>query len=149
MIKNPRSAVVRTEEVVERPFPTWPECTRLIGVLACGHRQTIYHSKPFPDWRIPKRMACPECGATKRKTRLTMKPKLPDPDHDISHPSTNQEAVMRERITELEELLQSACSISERKGAGTAWDRFLASALKLGINGITARSYRVLPYDPT
>lgn len=51
------------------------------------------------------------------------------------------------RERELEEMLRSACAIAERRGAGTAWDRFLASALALGVNGITARTYRVLPGD--
>ena len=51
------------------------------------------------------------------------------------------------RETALEELLRSACAIAERQGADTAWDRFSASALGLGINGITARTYRVLPSD--
>lgn len=51
------------------------------------------------------------------------------------------------RESALEELLRSACAIAERQGAGTAWDRFSASALALGINGITARTYRVLPSD--
>ena len=52
-----------------------------------------------------------------------------------------------EHEVELEDLLRSACAIAERKGAGTAWDRFTASAAKLGLNGITARTYRVLPSD--
>jgi len=51
------------------------------------------------------------------------------------------------REVALAELLSSACAIAERKGAGTAWDRFLASALTLGINGVTARTYRILPSD--
>jgi hypothetical protein len=53
-----------------------------------------------------------------------------------------------ERERELEELLRSACAIAERKGAGTAWDRFAASVRSVGLNGITARTYRVLPTDP-
>jgi hypothetical protein len=52
-----------------------------------------------------------------------------------------------DRIVELEELVCSACAIADRKGAGTAWDRFLASAAKLHLNGVTARTYRVLPSD--
>ena len=51
------------------------------------------------------------------------------------------------REAALEELLRSACAIAARHGAGTAWDRFSASAWELGINGITARTYRVLPSD--
>lgn len=51
------------------------------------------------------------------------------------------------RMDELEQLVRSACAIAERKGAGTAWDRYLASAAKLGLNGITARTYRVLPHE--
>ena len=51
------------------------------------------------------------------------------------------------REIELEELLRSACAIADRKGAGTAWERFAASVHALGLNGITARTYRVLPSD--
>lgn len=55
-------------------------------------------------------------------------------------PKTDRESV-------LEELLRSACAIAERQGAGTAWDRFAASVHAVGLNGITARTYRVLPSD--
>lgn len=47
----------------------------------------------------------------------------------------------------LEELLRSACAIADRKGADTAWDRFAASIHAVGLNGITARTYRILPSD--
>lgn len=50
-----------------------------------------------------------------------------------------------EREMQLEDLLRSACAIAERKGERTAWDRFSASAANYGINGVTARTYRVLP----
>ena len=50
-----------------------------------------------------------------------------------------------DRQKQLEELLRSACAIAERKGAGTAWERFTASVNALGLNGVTARTYRVLP----
>jgi hypothetical protein len=52
-----------------------------------------------------------------------------------------------ERVTAMEDLLRSACAIADRRGEGTAWDRFSASVRKLGLNGITARTYRVLPSD--
>lgn len=51
------------------------------------------------------------------------------------------------REQELEELVRSACAIAERKGASTAWERFIASAHGLGLNGVTARTYRILPSD--
>ena len=51
------------------------------------------------------------------------------------------------REQEMAELLRSACAIAERQGEGTAWDRFAESIRKLGLNGITARTYRVLPSD--
>lgn len=51
------------------------------------------------------------------------------------------------RETGLEELVRSACAIAERKGAGTAWGRFVASARSFGLNGVTARTYRILPSD--
>jgi len=64
-----------------------------------------------------------------------------DPDNG---PQANHEAPLLARIQALEGLLRSACAIADRKGVGTAWDRFLASAADLGINGITARTYRHL-----
>lgn len=51
------------------------------------------------------------------------------------------------REVELGELLRSACAIAERRGDGTNWDRFIASVHKLGLNGVTARTYRLLPSD--
>lgn len=51
------------------------------------------------------------------------------------------------RTRELEDLLRSACAIADRRGAGTAWERFSASIRELGLNGVTARTYRVLPSD--
>lgn len=51
------------------------------------------------------------------------------------------------RELELEDLLRSACAIAERQGEGTHWERFVASVNKAGLNGVTARTYRVLPSD--
>jgi hypothetical protein len=47
----------------------------------------------------------------------------------------------------LEDLLRSACAIADRKGEGTAWERFAASIHAVGLNGVTARTYRILPSD--
>lgn len=49
---------------------------------------------------------------------------------------------------ELRNLVRSACAIAERGGAETAWDRYLSSAAKIGLNGVTARTYRLLPEEP-
>lgn len=51
------------------------------------------------------------------------------------------------RELELEDLLRSACCIAERKGEGTHWKRFIESVNKAGLNGVTARTYRVLESD--
>jgi hypothetical protein len=51
------------------------------------------------------------------------------------------------RELELEELLRSACCIAERKGEDTHWGRFVNSVNQAGLNGITARTYRVLESD--
>lgn len=51
------------------------------------------------------------------------------------------------RELKLEELLRSACAIAERKGEGTHWGRFIASVNLLGLNGVTARTYRLLDGD--
>ena len=51
------------------------------------------------------------------------------------------------REIELEELLRSACCIAERQGADTNWQRFIDSVNKAGLNGVTARTYKILPSD--
>ncbi len=48
---------------------------------------------------------------------------------------------------EMADLLRSACAIADRRGEGTAWERFSDSIRALGLNGVTARTYRVLPSD--
>lgn len=48
------------------------------------------------------------------------------------------------REQEMEDLLRSACAIADRHGVQTAWERFGNSIRKLGLNGITARTYRDL-----
>lgn len=53
----------------------------------------------------------------------------------------------RDREQELEDLLRSACAIADRQGEGTAWERFANSIRDVGLNGITARTYRILPTD--
>lgn len=55
-----------------------------------------------------------------------------------------QQEIKSAREKELEELLRSACAIAERKGHGTHWGRFIQSVKKLGLNGVTARTYRLL-----
>lgn len=52
-----------------------------------------------------------------------------------------------QREIELEHLVRSACAIAERAGKNTHWERFLNSAARLGLNGITPRTYRILPSD--
>lgn len=58
-------------------------------------------------------------------------------------------AVPDKREKELEELLRSACAIADRQGENTAWERFGDGIRKVGLNGVTARTYRVLPSDDT
>lgn len=60
---------------------------------------------------------------------------------------TASNPLFSEREIGLEELVRSACAIAERQGAGTAWNRFIASAKSFGLNGVTARTYRILPSD--
>jgi hypothetical protein len=64
-----------------------------------------------------------------------------------TYEAADQQPATTAREQALEELVRSACAIAERKGASTAWDRFTASAGALGLNGVTARTYRVLPSD--
>lgn len=46
--------------------------------------------------------------------------------------------------SQIEELLRSACAIAERRGKNTDWSGFVESVKKVGLNGITARTYRVV-----
>lgn len=48
------------------------------------------------------------------------------------------------RELELEALIRSACAIAERCGEDTHWGRFVESVNQAGLNGVTARTYRVL-----
>ena len=52
-----------------------------------------------------------------------------------------------DEIEALRDLLRSARAIAQRKGEGTAWERFDASIFRMGIGSITARTYRILPSD--
>lgn len=54
---------------------------------------------------------------------------------------------LNSRRVELEELLRSACAIAERSGDETNWERFISSINKMGLNGTTARTYRLLEGD--
>lgn len=56
-----------------------------------------------------------------------------------------ERAALKAEVEELRELLRSAYVIADRKGAETAWDRFKASIANTGLNGTTARTYRILP----
>lgn len=47
-----------------------------------------------------------------------------------------------ETLDEMTALLRSAICICERQGVATNWDGFAASIRKLGITGVTARTYR-------
>lgn len=67
---------------------------------------------------------------------------------DIAQDGAARIPTLMNRIVELEDLLRSARCIAQRKGEGTAWDRFDASIATLGIGSITARVYTVLPDDP-
>ena len=52
-----------------------------------------------------------------------------------------------QREIDLEDLLRSACAIAERKGKDTAWERFANRIKSFGINGITAKAFKILPSD--
>lgn len=54
---------------------------------------------------------------------------------------------LERQLGEAHALLRSACAIAERAGSNTAWERFIQSVFALGLNGVTARTYRVLPSD--
>ena len=54
---------------------------------------------------------------------------------------------LERELAAVRDLLRSAHAIAERKGERTAWDRFAASCLKLGVGAVTARTYKILPSD--
>ena len=51
-------------------------------------------------------------------------------------------AACLEAEKEIEQLLHSAKCIADREGKDTNWGAFAASLQKIGISGITARTYR-------
>ena len=51
-------------------------------------------------------------------------------------------AVCLDAEKEIEQLLHSAKCIADREGRDTNWSAFAASLQKIGISGITARTYR-------
>ena len=52
-----------------------------------------------------------------------------------------------EIIEDFGSLLSSAYAIAERKGRGTAWERYAKQLALAGISPITAKTFRVLPGD--
>lgn len=83
-----------------------------------------------PDAKPGRRETLRECADTLRALMESVAPDQPT-----------------EREEQMVELLRSACAIADRQGHGTHWQRFGDSIRKLGLNGITARTYRVLPSD--
>lgn len=60
---------------------------------------------------------------------------------------STETTVKTKREMELEELLRSACTIAERRGRDTHWDRFIKSVKDLGLSEVTARTYKNLYLD--
>jgi hypothetical protein len=58
-----------------------------------------------------------------------------------------ENAAKTARQTELEDLLASARAICQRKGDGTAWERFDERIAKAGIGSVTAKTFRILQSD--
>lgn len=52
------------------------------------------------------------------------------------------------RERELEDLLSSARAIAQRRGQGTAWERFDNRLAAAGISDVTAKTFPILPSDP-
>jgi len=51
------------------------------------------------------------------------------------------------REIELEDVLRSARAICQRKGEGTAWERFDERIAGIGIGSVTAKTFRILDSD--
>jgi hypothetical protein len=54
---------------------------------------------------------------------------------------------LRDEIEQLKDLLASARVITQRRGEGTAWERFDSRLESAGISSVTAKTFRVLPSD--
>ena len=63
----------------------------------------------------------------------------PPVEYEALHRRGKEALVMLDEMTAL---LRSAICICERQGQGTNWDGFADSIRQLGLNGVTARTYR-------
>lgn len=63
------------------------------------------------------------------------------PPESVHELIANGESAL-EMLDEMVALLRSACCIAERQGKDTNWDGFIKSIHKLGLSGVTARTYR-------
>ncbi|MBK8772354.1 MAG: hypothetical protein IPM06_18300 [Rhizobiales bacterium] len=70
----------------------------------------------------------------------TLVPEYTPPDEYAALHTRGKEAL--ETLDEMTSLLRSAICICEREGAATNWGGFAASIRKLGLTGVTARTYR-------
>lgn len=70
----------------------------------------------------------------------TLVPEFTPPDEYTALHGRGKEALAT--LDEMTSLLRSAICICERQGEATNWDGFAASIRKLGLTGVTARTYR-------
>lgn len=69
----------------------------------------------------------------------TLLPEYTPPDEYANLHARGKEALTT--LDEMTSLLRSAICICERQGAQTNWEGFAASIRKLGLSGVTARTY--------
>lgn len=70
----------------------------------------------------------------------TLVPEYTPPDEYAALHTRGKQAL--ETLDEMTSLLRSAICICERQGTATNWEGFAASIRKLGLSGVTARTYR-------
>jgi hypothetical protein len=70
----------------------------------------------------------------------TLVPEYTPPGEYAALHARGKEAL--ETLDEMTSLLRSAICICERQGTATNWEGFAASIRKLGLSGVTARTYR-------
>lgn len=70
----------------------------------------------------------------------TLVPEYTPPDEYAALHTRGKEAL--KTLDEMTSLLRSAICICERQGTATNWEGFAACIRKLGLSGVTARTYR-------
>lgn len=95
-------------------------------------------SAPCPPWVLLREVVAKDQGAVDEIKHIEPRYSPPPAMTDLHA----RIAACLEAEKEIEQLLHSAKCIADREGKDTNWGAFAASLQKIGISGITARTYR-------